>query len=93
MASQICKHCNTERVKKYLKTYRGVSIYVGDQEQRWYGSRCPDCYKQYKLEYDKKRRLDLGHVPLGEEFNCLACGSTHKMENGLHRTCKAKNEI
>lgn len=87
MSSQICKHCSAEKQKKFLKIYRQAAVYVNEKDERWYGSRCPDCYKAYKLEYDVVRRLAKGHVPIGAELTC-ACGKPYKLENGGCRLCK-----
>lgn len=88
MSCQICKHCSAEKQKIFLKTYRGAAIYVDLQDRRWYGSRCPDCYQGYKLEYDQARRLAKGHIPLGAQLACLKCSAVFSLENGGCKLCK-----
>lgn len=88
MNIQLCQLCNKEKEKIFFKIYRGVSIYTDSLGHRWYGKRCPDCYKEYKLEYDAKRRLSKGHKPLGSEVTCTRCGNPHLLENGSSMICK-----
>lgn len=88
MSGQICTHCSVEKDKIFLKTYRGTAIYADKDGNRWYGSKCPDCYKEWKLEYDTARRLLKGHVPIGTELACPTCLKPHKLENGGCRECK-----
>ena len=89
MSSQICKHCSCEKEKIFLKTYRGAAVYVDAVGNRWYGSRCPECYKGYKLTYDAARRLEKGHTPIGAQIACSKCSALHVMENGGCRVCKS----
>lgn len=85
-----CGECRKECTKTYSKLRGRTEVYVDELGREWSGRRCPDCYKEYKLKYDAKRRYRKGHAKLGSSVPCSAgCGSTVSIGNGTHRTCTA----
>lgn len=85
-----CGICRKQRTKTYSKLRGRTAIFVDEQGEEWSGRKCPDCYKQYKLDYDMKRRQRLGHAKLGSSVPCsTGCGNTVTLGNGTHRTCTA----
>jgi hypothetical protein len=52
-----CKNCNEEKVKK-PKIFGKHTLFIDDQERRWNGKQCPDCYKAYNKERMRKVRKD-----------------------------------
>jgi hypothetical protein len=86
----LCGVCRKECTKTYSKVRGRTAIFVDEHGEEWSGRRCPDCYKAYKTEYDRKRRLKLGHAPIGASVPCsTGCGNTVSVGNGTHRTCEA----
>jgi hypothetical protein len=84
---QHCLHC-TEKVTKIFSHMRGAQrIYRDDDGREWSGSRCPDCYKEYKLLYDAKRRAKKGHLKIGTIAVCEQCSGQFEIVNGSHRIC------
>jgi len=90
-----CRHCNKKVVKTFGKISNdGRTLWVNEFGDRWYGTKCPNCYKNYKLQYDKKNRLDKGFRPLGSKDSCITCGKHFIVKIGATKQCtdcKAKN--
>lgn len=86
----VCRTCGEKRVKTFGKSIDGGRIiWVNEYGQRWYGKRCPHCYKQYKEFYDKKRRLKLGFRPFGSVDSCQKCGKDFIVKIGSTKTCSS----
>ena len=82
-----CKICEIDKERTILEKYRGYYIYVDGKQERWYGKRCPECYAAYKLDYDAKRRLAAGNIPLGTTVPCNVCTEPMQLTNGASRCC------
>ena len=83
----ICRCCGEKRVKTFHKPDgNGRNIYVDEFGERWYGKKCPVCYKKYKLQYDEKRRIKLGHRPFGSIATC-DCGARFVVKVGSTTKC------
>lgn len=77
--------------KKKVKTFShvdpsGRTIWKDEGGNRWYGVKCPDCYKKYKDQYDSNRRLKLGHRPHGSTDVC-PCGKKFIVRVGVKKMC------
>lgn len=84
---QFCIHC-TEKHTKIFSHLRGTKrIYCDADGREWSGSRCPDCYKKWKLVYDAKRRAKKGHVKIGTIAVCEQCSGQFEVVNGSQRKC------
>jgi len=84
----VCRCCGEKRIKTYFKPDgNGRNIYVDEFGERWYGKKCPVCYKKYKLKYDEKRRIKLGHRPFGSVDKCQMCGATFLVKIGSTKCC------
>jgi hypothetical protein len=77
-----CLTCTEKKSKLYSHMRGNLRIYKNVEGKEWSGTKCPDCYAKYKKEYDKKRRLKKGHVPLGNICVCSVCNTQFEMENG-----------
>ena len=85
----ICRHCGERRVKTFGKIgSAGRSIYVDEFGERWYGKKCPKCYKEYKIKYDLERNIDKGCRPLGTTYCCVQCGKNSIVKVGATTMCK-----
>ena len=91
----VCRCCGQKRVKTFGTTTSNKRvIWVNEFGERWYGKKCPNCYKAYKESYDQKRRLELGHRPFGSFDNCSTCGNRFLVKVGATKKCpgcKSKN--
>lgn len=83
----LCRCCETLKTKTFSHEDKsGRIIWKDHKGERWYGTKCPDCYKKYKEEYDSKRRLKLGHRPRGSVDTC-SCGQRYIIRVGVKRMC------
>lgn len=84
----ICRCCGEKRVKTFGKVGNDKRvIYVDEFGERWYGRKCPVCYKKYKVEYDRERLASLGVRELGSTDVCVDCGSGFLVKVGMVRRC------
>ncbi len=98
-----CRMCGEVRVKTFGKLAPNKrTIWVDEFGERWYGKRCPPCYKEYKVKYDTKNRLKLGYRPFGSFDYCIDCKSRFVVKVGSTKRCshcthqelmRAKNSI
>jgi DNA-directed RNA polymerase subunit M/transcription elongation factor TFIIS len=81
--TSVCNYC-FKRVNKVFSKMRGKQrIYIDNTTgEEWSGSRCPECYANYKKQYDIKRRLKKGHTPLHTICVCEECGKQYELTNG-----------
>lgn len=90
-----CRHCSSKKVKTFGKiSNNGRTVWVDEFGERWYGSKCPACYKKYKEDYDEHRRIELGHRPIGSISRCQTCDKNFIVKVGSIKncpTCKGKN--
>ena len=87
----ICPFCRATVTRTLTGQIGTNTVYIDDKGRRWRGHRCPDCAVEYKKQYDAKRRLKLGHKPIGQEVQCIAegCQNTVVLKRGSHRTCES----
>ena len=79
----VCNYCFKKVNKVFLKMRGKQRIYINNiTGEEWSGSRCPDCYSEYKKQYDIKRRLKKGHVPLHTICVCKQCGEQYELTVG-----------
>jgi hypothetical protein len=84
---QFCIHCTVKKDKIFTRYVGTKRIYADASGAEWSGSRCPECYKKYKLEYDAKRRKKLGHDAIGTIRICEECSAQFKIVNGSTKLC------
>jgi len=80
---QFCTHCAEKKTKIFCRVHKKVKrIYMDAIGREWHGSRCPDCYAEYKKNYDAARRLKKGHTPLGTICVCDHCNGQFELTQG-----------
>lgn len=85
----ICKCCGKPRVKTYGKTSNNKrTVWVDEKGERWYGKKCPKCYKAYKENYDEQRRIKMGQRVIGTYDNCKDCRARYIVKVGSTRQCQ-----
>ena len=83
----ICRCCGEKKVKTHSKVDKtGRTIWKDEFGNRWYGIKCPTCYKKYKLQYDSERRIKLGYRPHGSIDTCK-CGNRYVIRVGVKKNC------
>lgn len=89
--SRFCKHCIRTVAYVYVKLdNRNRSIYVNSENQRWYGTQCPDCFRQYNRD---KSRENEDKEALSQK-NCKICKTEFSQKNIFQiyctKTCRVK---
>jgi hypothetical protein len=79
---QYCLHCTEKRTKIFSEYRKTKRIYRDEKGAEWSGNRCPECYAKYKKQYDAKRRLKKGFIPLGTIRVCETCSYQFTVEKG-----------
>jgi hypothetical protein len=78
-----CSYCLKKVNKVFLKIRGKQRVYIDNNTgEEWSGSRCPECYAEYKKEYDAKRRLKRGHTPMNTICVCNNCEVQYELTNG-----------
>ncbi len=89
-----CRVCGEKKVKTFGKVAPNKRVIWVDQfGERWYGRKCPNCYRKYKDEYDQERRKELGYRPLGSVSACSECGKNYVVRLGSTKMCHECNTI
>jgi hypothetical protein len=79
----VCSYCNERKSRVYNRMRGDQRIYIDNTTgKEWSGARCPECYFKYKTEYDAKRRLKKGHMPMSSLCVCVKCGNQYELLNG-----------
>lgn len=85
---QYCVHCAQKQTKIFSRMKKTKRIYIDAIGREWHGARCPDCYAEYKKNYDAARRLKKGHIPLGTICVCEHCNNQFELKQGHDsKTC------
>lgn len=84
----ICKKCEKPRVKTFGSVASNKrTIWVDERGNRWYGKKCPHCYKAWKENYDANRRDKMGHRVIGTYDSCKDCNTRFIVKLGSTKQC------
>jgi hypothetical protein len=79
---QTCVYCTEKKSKIFSHNKGSRRIYTDSIGNQWHGSRCPECYAEYKTAYDIKRRAKKGHTAIGSICICSNCNTQFELLQG-----------